>query len=56
MTNSLKQYYSKLLDSKKPFLISGPCVIESKDHCLFMAEKIKEICDKFNIENKNNKL
>ena len=50
MTNSLKQYYSKLLDSKKPFLISGPCVIESKDHCLFMAEKIKEICDKFNIE------
>ena len=22
------------------FLIAGPCVIESRDHCLMMAEKI----------------
>ena len=24
----------------------GPCVIESRDHTLFMAEKIKEIAEK----------
>lgn len=34
----------------KPFvLISGPCVIESESHCLFMAEKIKNICCDLNI-------
>lgn len=31
------------------FLIAGPCVIESEEHCLFMAEKIKKICDELNI-------
>ena len=50
MQNLLKNYYKELLKSDKPFLISGPCVIESKEHCLFMAEKIKEICDKLKIE------
>ena len=28
-------------------LIGGPCVIESRDHCLGMAEKITEITTKF---------
>ncbi|MAH43862.1 3-deoxy-8-phosphooctulonate synthase [archaeon] len=30
-------------------LISGPCVIESLDHCLFMASSIKEICEQLSI-------
>ena len=30
-------------------LIGGPCVIESRDHCLGMAEKITEITTKLNI-------
>ena len=30
-------------------LIGGPCVIESRDHCLRMAEKITEITTKLNI-------
>lgn len=33
-----------------PFtLIAGPCQIESLDHSLMMAENIKKICDKLNI-------
>lgn len=27
-------------------LIAGPCVIESRDHCLFMAERIAEAADR----------
>ena len=50
MCSSIKEYYSKLISLDKPFLISGPCVIESKDHCLFMADNIKKICDELNIE------
>lgn len=30
-------------------LISGPCVIESLDHCLLMASSIKEICEQLSI-------
>ena len=30
-------------------IIAGPCVIESKDHILYMAEKIKSIADKVNL-------
>ena len=34
----------------KPFiLIAGPCVVESKDHALEMATKIKGICEELNI-------
>ena len=46
----MQNYYQDLLDSPKPFLISGPCVIENKDHCLFLATKIKEITDRLGIE------
>lgn len=38
-----------MLAADKPFLIAGPCVIESEDHCLYMAEAIKKITDKFDI-------
>ena len=37
-------------DNDRLTLISGPCVIESLSHCLFMAEEIKNICDKLNIQ------
>tara|TARA_B100000963_G_scaffold274789_1_gene243022 strand:- start:18577 stop:19455 length:879 start_codon:yes stop_codon:yes gene_type:complete len=29
--------------------VGGPCAIENKDHAFFMAEEIKKICDKLNI-------
>jgi 2-dehydro-3-deoxyphosphooctonate aldolase (KDO 8-P synthase) len=31
------------------FLIGGPCVIENRDHALFLAEKIKDISNRLNI-------
>lgn len=31
------------------FLIAGPCVIESRDHCHYMAKNIQEITTKLNI-------
>lgn len=45
-----EQLYNKLIKSEKPFLIAGPCVIESLDHTLFMAEEIKKICENNQIE------
>ena len=30
-------------------LIAGPCVIESRDHCLFMAETLKKLAQKYGI-------
>ena len=32
----------KLGDKNPFFLISGPCVIENEEHCLRMAERLKE--------------
>ena len=37
------------LNSNELFLIAGPCVIESEEHCLKMAKEIKSICDKLQI-------
>lgn len=38
------------IGNDKPFfLMAGPCVIEGKDHCLMLAEKIKKITDKLGI-------
>lgn len=31
------------------YLIAGPCIIESRDHCLHMATQLKEITTKHNI-------
>jgi 2-dehydro-3-deoxyphosphooctonate aldolase (KDO 8-P synthase) len=39
--------YTKL--SSDFFAILGPCVIESLDHTLFMAENIQKICDKLQV-------
>ena len=30
-------------------LIAGPCVIESRDHCLFMADKLKKLAQKHGV-------
>lgn len=38
------------LDNKKFFLIAGPCVIESEEHCLYIAQNIKTICKKLGIQ------
>ena len=38
------------ISNSDPFcLICGPCVIESREHTIFMAESIKNICDELNI-------
>jgi 2-dehydro-3-deoxyphosphooctonate aldolase (KDO 8-P synthase) len=53
MTNINKSIKINNLDmsNEKPFiLISGPCVIESKNHAFDMASEIKEICKELNIK------
>ena len=38
------------ISNVSPFVfIGGPCAIESLEHCLFMAQNIKNICDKLKI-------
>lgn len=39
----------EVANDKPFFLMAGPCQMESLDHSLFLAEKIKKICDKLNI-------
>ncbi len=49
-TKEIKINKNLSIGGKNPlFLIGGPCVIESKDHSLSMAGKIKTICDEFKI-------
>jgi 2-dehydro-3-deoxyphosphooctonate aldolase (KDO 8-P synthase) len=31
------------------FLIAGPCVIESRDHCFSLARRLKNICGRLNV-------
>ena len=44
----MNELYSRL--SKKLFFFIGTNVIESEEHCLFMAEQIKLIMNKYNVE------
>jgi 2-dehydro-3-deoxyphosphooctonate aldolase (KDO 8-P synthase) len=37
------------IGGNQPVFIMGPCAIESRDHCLFMADAVKQRADKFNI-------
>ena len=37
-------------NDNKLFLIAGPCVIESKDHALYHAKMIKQICNEISID------
>ncbi len=39
----------RIIDGKKLFLIAGPCVIESEEICFRVAEKIKEVSEKYDI-------
>jgi len=39
----------KIGGSNPLFLIGGPCVIESEKHTLFMAKKIKKVCEELHI-------
>jgi len=36
-------------DKKRPVLIAGPCVIESKEQVFYIAETLKKICEKLEI-------
>ena len=47
--NKIKLKNFEISNTNELILISGPCVIESENHCLMMAEKIAKICDKNNI-------
>ena len=39
----------EISNNKKITLISGPCQLETEQHAIDMAGKIKEISSKFNI-------
>ena len=41
--NKIKLKNFEISNTNELILISGPCVIESENHCLMMAEKISEI-------------
>ncbi len=43
------QLGSSILGQDQLFLIAGPCVIESRDHSLFMAKELKKITQKFSV-------
>jgi len=47
-TNNVEIGKIKFGDTKLVF-IAGPCVIESRDHALFMAEKLKEISTRLDL-------
>lgn len=50
MINKVKITEEVTIGTESPVvLISGPCAIESLDHCLFMADSIKKICEKMSI-------
>ena len=40
----------QISNNKQLIIIAGPCVIESKEHSLMMAEKIADICQKLEIK------
>jgi len=47
MTHTIPEFNIDL--KNRLFLIAGPCVIESRDHLLFMAEALKKITSAFDI-------
>ena len=42
-------FYENCGNDKPLSIIAGPCVFESKDHAVMMAESLKEICDKLKV-------
>ena len=49
MINNINIDNSKMTNEKFRFL-AGPCVIESEDNVLFLAEAISKIADKHNVD------
>ena len=49
MVKKIKIGGFKVNNNNKLFLIAGPCVIESRDHALFHAKIIKQICDELSL-------
>jgi 2-dehydro-3-deoxyphosphooctonate aldolase (KDO 8-P synthase) len=47
MTHTIPEFNIDL--KSRLFLLAGPCVIESRDHVLFMAEALKKITSEFDI-------
>lgn len=45
-----EKYMNKFLDSRKFFLIAGPCALESEENIMYLAENIKKITDKLGIK------
>lgn len=43
MTDPARQLAQLLLPTDRPFIIAGPCVIESEEHTLMLAERIAEM-------------
>ena len=37
-------------NNNKFFLIAGPCVIENRDHAIYHAKMIKQICDELSLD------
>ena len=40
----------QISNNNQLIIIAGPCVIESEQHSLMMAEKIANICQKLNVK------
>lgn len=45
----MKQFFDYLISPSKPFLIAGPCVIESEALCLEIAERLRALADRLDI-------
>src|SRR5262245_50375455 len=46
----MSNIYQKIIDRKRElFLIAGPCVIESEEHALMMAQEIARITARLNL-------
>lgn len=49
MDKSIKKLFPALKDNNNFFLMAGPCIVEGEDVVMFIADKVKTICDKLNI-------
>ena len=49
MTFKLNVSNFEISNDNKFFLIAGPCAIESRNHAIYHAKKIKQICKDLNI-------
>ena len=49
MIKKIKIGQFEVNNDNKLFLIAGPCVIESRDHALYHAKMIKQICDEMSL-------